>query len=439
MSQSAAAAAPAPPKAAPAANPAPGPAANQVANPTPAAPATRSVSTPRMLRRLSLVLVVTGVLVGLLGALVFAYLAYAVNRAEADTVQLIRVQKIQTNLLGADATATNAFLVGGLEPPAQRAAYDQAISSTGALIAEAAQAQPADETALAALNQEVVAYASTIEQARANNRQGFPVGSQYLRSASAQLRSEALPILDLLVSTNADRAEGEMNLLPGYVFVVVSFLALVVAVAVHVWLSRRFRRRINPGVLVAAILLLIAFVVGLTIVQRSGAAVSATRDGSFTSVKVAAQARIEANNAKANESLTLIARGSGSAFETAWSGSAELVTANLARLPDGSGLTELWSAYIDTHVKIRALDDGGSWDRAVATATGTGADSANTAFNAYDAAQAGYLDQVSNTTATSLGDQQPGLVAASILTLLAGLGAALLGRRGVGRRLEEYR
>lgn len=399
----------------------------------------RAVSTPRRLRQLSRGLLVAGIVVGLLGALTFAYLAYAINRAEADTVQLIRVQKIQANLLGADATATNAFLVGGLEPAAQRAAYDEAISSTGALIAEAAKAQPADTEALAALNQQVVAYASTIEQARANNRQGFPVGAQYLRTASAQLRSDALPILDLLVTTNANRAEDEMNLLPGYVFVVVSFLALVAAVLVHTWLSRRFRRRINPGVLVAAILALLAFVVGLVVVQRSGAQVDGIRDGSFNSVKVTAQARIEANDAKANESLTLIARGSGAAFETAWAGSAELVNSNLAELPDGSGLTGLWSAYTDTHVQIRALDDGGSWDRAVATATGAGADSANTTFNAFDAALASYLERVSNTTATALADRQPGLIGAAIVTLLAGLGAALFGRRGVAARLEEYR
>ena len=70
---------------------------------------------------------VAGIVVGVVGALVFSALAYSLYRAEADTAQLIRVQQIQTNLLTADATATNAFLVGGLEPPAQRAAYDQAL------------------------------------------------------------------------------------------------------------------------------------------------------------------------------------------------------------------------------------------------------------------------------------------------------------------------
>ncbi len=79
------------------------------------------MDTPSRLRLLSLGVVVAGVVTGVVGALVFSALAYSLARAEADTAQLIRVQQIQTNLLIADATATNAFLVGGLEPPAQRA------------------------------------------------------------------------------------------------------------------------------------------------------------------------------------------------------------------------------------------------------------------------------------------------------------------------------
>ena len=35
----------------------------------------------------------------------------------------MRIQAIQTNVVQADADATNAFLVGGLEPAAQRADY----------------------------------------------------------------------------------------------------------------------------------------------------------------------------------------------------------------------------------------------------------------------------------------------------------------------------
>ena len=422
----------------PATAPTPAVAAN--APPVPQTTSAKPVrSTPQQLRRLSTALVATGLVVGLLGALVFTLLTYSLSRAQDDTEQLIRVQRIQTNLLSADATATNAFLVGGLEPPAQRATYDAAISESAALIAEAAQAQPADTAALSALNQQLTAYAATIEQARANNRQGLPVGAQYLRTASAELRSDALPILDLLVSTNAQRADDGMDLRLGYLFVTVALLGLVATVFAHIWLSRRFRRRINVGVLAAAALLLASLVTGLLATQQTGASVAETKAGSFAAVKTAAQARIGGNDAKSNESLTLIARGSGSAFEQAWATRADQVRANLDKLPDARDLGESWSAYTTIHAQIRKLDDGGSYDAAVAAATGSGKESANSAFNAFDAELADYLQSVSTATAGSLSSRTPGLVVAAILTLLTGLGAAFAGRAGVEARRQEYR
>ncbi len=91
------------------------------------------------------------------------------------------------------------------------------------------------------------------------------------------------------------------------------------------------------------------------------------------------------------------------------------------------------------HAEIRTLDDDGSWDAAVAKATGTGEDSANTTFGRFDAALAGTIDQVAAETAQSLGSRQPGLVTAALFCLLAGLAAAVLGRAGIAARLREYR
>jgi hypothetical protein len=396
------------------------------------------MDTPRRLRLLSLGVVVVGVLTGIVGALVFSTLAYSLNRAEADTNQLIRVQQIQTNLLIADATATNAFLVGGLEPPAQRAQYDAALTATGALIAQAARAQPADADALAALNQQVVAYTGTIEQARANNRQGLPIGSQYLRSASAQLRADALPIADNLVSANADRAEDRMEVWIGLVFVIFAALALAAFIVGQVWLANRFRRTFNSGMVLGSVLLLVLLAGGVALLVNLNSAVGSIRTGSFADVNTAASARIEASNAKSNESLTLIARGSGAAFETAWKDSSAQVTEDLDRL-GGSAPTAEWNAYRDVHTEIRALDDGGDWDKAVALATGTGEDSANTVFNTFDARLAETLDQASQQAAAGLSGRQPGLIIAAVLALLGGLAAALLGRYGVAARLREYR
>ena len=427
----------APPIATPATTPAP----PAPATATAAAPSTagRTMDTPQRLRLLSLGVVVAGVLVALVGVLIFSYLAVSLSRAKADTEQLIRVQKIQSNLLGADAIATNAFLVGGLEAPAQRAVYDQALSSTSSLIVEASQAQPADAEALSALNQEVVTYAATIEQARANNRQGLPVGAQYLRNASADLRSTALPILDNLVSSNAARAADKMDARSGYIFLIIALLALAGFIIGQVWLARRFKRTINVGMLASAAVLLVIALASLIAAIQVSSTLNSITNGSFAAVNTAADARIDANNAKSNESLTLIARGSGQAFETAWKSSADSVASNLQRLSDRPELVNQWQAYTSVHSEIRALDDGGRWDRAVSRATGSGPESSNTVFGTFDSNLAGYLDDVSQETSDSLAGIQPVMVVFAILTLLSGIAVALLGRWGIAARLKEYR
>jgi hypothetical protein len=431
----------APTTTAPIAPPATTPAQPTPAKPGPATPAqaAKARNTPQRLRLLSLSVVVVGVVVALLGALTFSYLAFSLGRAQADTAQLIRVQKIQSNLLTADATATNAFLVGGLEPPAQREVYDQALSGISSLIVEAAEAQPADAAALAALNQQVISYAATIEQARANNRQGLPVGAQYLRNASAELRSTALPILDNLVSSNAGRAADQMDVRLGYLLPAISFLALAAVIIGQLWLARRFRRRINVGMLLTAVLLLVITAGGFIAIQQLSSSLSSISNGSYAAVNAAADARIDANNAKSNESLTLIARGSGQAFEDAWKSSADSVTSNLGRLSERPELTTQWQAYTDVHNEIRELDDDGRWDRAVAKATGSGRDSSNTVFNTFDQNLASYLDEQSQNASSSLANEQPAMVVGAILILLGGLAAALLGRWGVATRLKEYR
>lgn len=395
-------------------------------------------STPQWLQLLGTGLAVTGLLVGLVGALTFSFLAYTLHRAEQDTAQLIRVQKIQTDLLSADAAASNAFLVGGLEPAAQRAGYDTAITDASQLIAEAARAQPADAAALAALNTEVLDYTAAIERARANNRQGLPVGAQYLKLASAELRSGALPVLDELVAANTSRAGAGMHVGWGYLFPVVALLALSAFTLAQVRLARRFHRRINPGLLIASVVLAVALLAGLAGLVRLSGRVGDVRTGSFAEVNAAATARTEAYDAKANESLTLIARGSGSAFDQAWTSSAATVAQQLTLL-DEPGLTTDWSAYTKVHTAIRALDDGGDWDGAVARATGTAANSANLQFTTFDGSLAGALESANTGTSSALAGQVPGLVVAAVLSLLAGLAAALLGRRGVAVRLREYR
>ena len=88
--------------------------------------------------------------------------------------------------------------------------------------------------------------------------------------------------------------------------------------------------------------------------------------------------------------------------------------------------TAEWDAYRDVHTEIRALDDGGDWDKAVALATGTVRDSANTIFNTFDVRLAETSTRPASRPPPDLSERQPGLTTFAVLALLGGLAAALL-------------
>ena len=414
---------------APAAPPAPAPgqvrAPGQARGTSPAAPGARAQrtrrgaqDTPGRLRLVSAALIVVGLCVGLGAAQSFWAADGALARADANAAQLVRLQDIQTKLVRADADATNAFLVGGLEQPAQRRDYDQAIERASAQVAFAARAQPADGEVLAALSTSILTYTGMVEQARAINRQGLPLGAQYLRDGSAGLRADALPLMEALNKANEHR------------------------VAVEFANARTARNLAIAAALVGLVVLAI-LVVSAVALGSVASAVKDVRTGSYAAARALASARIAAFDAKANESLTLISRGSGAAFETAWKAASGTTTSDLdvAVSVGGAdaGLPTSWTTYTALHQKIRALDDGGAWDKAVAAAVSRAAGSANAAFDAFDNASEQRLTHAGDATSSGLRDAESELTFGAWLAVLAGILAASLAWWGLSQRIEEYR
>jgi hypothetical protein len=405
---------------------------------TPAEVAQPATSTPARLRRLRDVVVSTGLVLAVLGTTAMVLLTLTLRQAANDVEQLVRVQTIETDLLVADANATNTFLVGGLESPQRRAAYDDALAEVAGLVSQAAQAQPADADALAALNAHVLDYAGQVEAARANNRQGLPVGAQYLRQASHGLRADALPVADELVRANTQRANASLTTGWGWVLPLLALAATALLVVVQVRVARQFKRRINAGLLTASIVLLGLSLASLVALAGLAGSVGATRDD-FDDVSNAGTARLQANLAKSSESLTLIARGSGKAYEDSWRASSAEVTDHLSEVRDASVLSSGWQNYAKVHEQIRALDDGGAWEDAVGLAVGSGKGSSNAAFTPVDSALDTFVSGTGTNAVTKLRGHHTGLVLGCVLTFLAGLGAAWSGSRGIAARLKEYR
>jgi hypothetical protein len=387
------------------------------------------------------------VLFGLAAAQGFRQADGALNRAEANTAQLVRIQAIHTNLVSANADATNAFLVGGLEPPAQRQHFTDSMSAASRLVAEAAKAQPADSEALGALNNTLLTYEGLIEQARANNRQGLPIGAQYLKDASAGLQADAIPLLTALVTANENRVNQEFDGASGGSLWLVGagVVTLLVLAGALVWLARRTHRYVNLGLAGAGVVVLLTMVVGGSVLSGASGDAKDTRDTSYASTLALSRARIAAYDAKSNESLTLIARGSGASFETAWKAAAGTVTDQLSKAgraaAQSENLPQLWTTYAGTHQAIRKLDDvDGNWDQAVQQAIGTtSARSSNKDFNSFDQASDKSLSAASTAAQNELHGAGGSLPLLAWLGLPLGLVAALLAWWGLSQRLEEYR
>ena len=460
------AAAPAAPRAA---APAPAPVAPPPAAPRPAAPASPAVAaassgrgrmrgwlstqvhgTPGRMRLVGAAAAIAAILFGSVGAGSLWASSGSIDRAAANTEQIVRVQSIYADVLRADADATNAFLVGGNEDPTQRADYEAAMKRAAGTLAIAAREQRADGAALAALNTELQAYAVLVEQARAYNRQGLPVGAQYQTQASDLLRDRAVPIFRSLLEANTDRSREEFGSASSMRWLVATgVLALAVLVGAAVWLARRTRRILNVGLTAAFAAVLAAFVVGLTVLGGIAGDVRRVVDNQFAGTLALTSARSAAFDAKANESLGLIARGqAGVKREPAWDSSNAQVKQQLGALQklrwfggsstSAAGLATAWSGYEDTHRAVRAIDNAGDWDKAVGLATTKGQGTSR-AFADFEQLSATALTGFQSSLTSDIAAPSGKAVTTAIAMLLAGLVAAVLATRGIRTRVEEYR
>lgn len=405
--------------------------------------------TPGRLRLLGGLSVVTCVLFGVVGFVGVSSRGHALGNARSDAAQLVRVQTIRTSLVAADANLTNAFLVGGLEPSTQRAAYTKGIDTASRTLAEAAGVNPDDARRLQDVNGVVTTYTGLVEASRANNRQGFPIGAAYLRQASLLLRDKALPPLEQLVRTEEGRVDDSYaaSRSAGIVATTALVVCLVVLLVTLGWLALRTRRWINVPLAVATAIVAVVGLAMLATMALSQHRADSARTGPYRTTVSLATARIDAFDAKSAESLTLIARGSGQAFEDRF----QVLTANARQIVEGlardthssgneQGARTFLLDFLFIHSKIATADHDGDHAKAVALATATNKDAnSNTFFGNFDDNSGRALAARSAQLRSDLGSARTPLRVLSWLVLLAGLAAAAAAWRGVNLRLREYR
>ena len=409
----------------------------------------KGADSPTRLRLAMAVTVVVAIALSLGGWYAIDRRDTAIDDAARAAAQLIQVQDVRVQVVQADSIASTSYLVGGLEAADQRAEYDARLAdAAGGLLVAVQGATTADADELEAVNEQLAVYAGLIEQARANNRQGFPVGAAYQRQAR-EVATSAVQSLRTVEQSTRRRVDDSMERASraSWLLVVTALLALAALLAGSWWLAMRWRRLINVPLAIAAAIVLLVLTVGTGVnaraVSRAGDAVR----GPLSAADLVAQARAAGFDARSSEALTLINRGNGAAYETAWQLSANVVAEALGQACGdyGVGCTAVndFGAYADSHVTVRELDDGGDWDAAVALATV--ADPAASGpnppadFAAFAQSSASDLDAYSSTAADAFDQADDSLGGLRLLVALAGLIVAVLAVNGYGQRLREYR
>ena len=405
----------------------------------------------------------------LLGLAWGALAAFTVNQhaSAASSVVAVReplsidAQQIYQHLSDADNTAATAFLAGGLEPPAARQRYLADIQAAGREIenatVEGGAALGRASKDLATLSADLPVYAGEIETARADNRQGFPLGAAYLREASGLMRSTLLPAADDMYATENAGLGATSAQATGLPFVIATIAAglgiIIVLALVSRWLRRRTHRVINSGLLLAGAAAVISLAwLAVAYAGARGDLLTAQSRGSAP-VEVLARADIAALQAHADESLTLIDNGGDDTYQAAYlrlqhalgPGPGTLLTLAKTAAAGSQAAGGATAAVADAqswysaHVQLRTLDDNVNHASAVRSALGAGPGDAGTAFAKLSADLAAGSAAGHATFAASAGAGADAFTGLEPAVIAAALVIAAGCAWGLSRRLVEYR
>ncbi|MGW5850445.1 hypothetical protein ACWFQ8_21275 [Streptomyces sp. NPDC055254] len=370
---------------------------------------------------------------------------------------------IYRSLADADTASSSGFLAGARETREVRERYEKDIANASKLLVSAAANTSAggeSREQIALLSEQLPRYTGLIEQARATNRQGLPLGGAYLRYANEQMTTQLLPAAQRLYEAETGRLYTDYD--DARAWPLASMGSGLLALAALLWVQRRTYRRtnrvFNHGLLAAtaaSVVVLLWLAVGHTVARS---ALSEARVDGQESLKVLNDARIASLQARAGENLTLVARGAvltedakSDKYDRDFTTNLKQLDAGLAtalRLADdAAGRTPVTHAvdgveqWKQRHAAARESDLKGDYEAALTRVIGDELhkDSSGAAFDTVDASleQAVAHEQREFTRSARDGlGALDGLMTGAAALAVVGAVAALL---GIGRRLSEYR
>ncbi|NUP47783.1 MAG: hypothetical protein HOW97_10800 [Catenulispora sp.] len=442
----------------------------------------RAPRTDRRLSRTRAVLAVGALLFGAAGITSTQIRADGADDVRAHSgVLLKQAEELYHSLSDADATAATIYLHVGEAPKALAAQYDTDLKDAQDLLLAATNGAGDDTNAkdlLTQIAQQLPTYVKLNATAAANNLVGYPVGIRYLTQAStlmqtgvpAQGSTPAQPgILQLVQkltdaeAANLAAAEDTATQVP-WLMAGAGALMLAALIVIQVRESRRTNRLFSLGLLGATAALVVSLLWAVAAAALQDSHIHNAKKRGSAQVSVLASARILSLQARTDEMLTLVGRGTADDRELDYTGgtdsSGARVPSTEGRLKDAlntaSGLATdsrgrdliakalaNENAWHTQHTQLRTFDAQNAYQKAVDSALGehdfaAPKESANADFNALQTNLKDAIDHAEDTFTTEA------KAAADALTgLQIGLGVLAVAMAaavvvGLGRRLAEY-
>ncbi len=359
--------------------------------------------------------------------------------------------ELYTTLSVADAAAATAFIAGA-EPRPVRKRYEQAITDAAVAITQASSdlTDPPLVDLLGRINAQLAVYTGLIETARTNNRMGNPVGSSYLSEASALMQDRILPDAQRLYEATSARVDAETTAsasIPAPVIIVVA-ATLGFGIFAHRWLARRTKRRVNIGLVVGGLAIAVMIVWVGTALTISTAGSRSAKNTAADSLRTVTSLAITAQQARADETLSLIRRGDEDVRKRSYYQRVDAMRQQLADYlarednVDKSGLAQadqLLERWRQADVRINDYIAVGNYQAATQVALGTGEGDSTPAFDKLNDALSQGIQESRKQLRSDILSARRVLSGTTVGGAVLSLGAALAVALGLWPRMSEYR
>lgn len=400
-----------------------------------------------------------GVILAMLGILSAFAISTTINERQNQLTTVLEhteplsfaAGQLYTTLSVADAAAATAFIAGA-EPRAVRQRYEQAIIEAAVAVTRSSSGltDPPLVELLGRINAQLAVYTGLIEIARTNNRMGNPVGSSYLSEASALMQDKILPDAQRLYEATSAQVDAETTAsasIPAPVILVVA-ATLGFGLFAHRWLAKRTKRRVNIGLVAGGLAIGVMIVWVGTALAISTTGSRAAKNTAADSLRTVTSMAITAQQARADETLSLIRRGDEDLRKRSYYQRVDAMRQQLRDYlgredtVDKTGLAQadqLLERWRQADIRINDYISVGNYQAATQVALGTGESDSTPAFDALNETLSQAISESRRQLRGDIISARRVLLGATEGGVVLSVGAAIAVALGLWPRISEYR